>query len=65
MTVLCAPIDGMLRGLTHDGVPVARKTKVIEVDPRGAQAPVSGIAERPRRIARGVLEAIQTWQRRP
>ena len=64
-TVLCAPIDGMLRGLTHDGVPVARKTKVIEVDPRGAKASVSGIGERPRRIARGVLEAIQTWQLRP
>jgi xanthine dehydrogenase accessory factor len=59
---LCAPIDGMLRGLTHDGVPVARKSKVIEVDPRGAQAQISGIPERPRRIARGVLQAIKTWE---
>jgi xanthine dehydrogenase accessory factor len=61
--VLCAPIAGMLRGLTHDDVPVQRKTKVIEVDPRGARAPISGIAERPNRIARGVLEAIQSRQR--
>ena len=30
---LRAPISGILRGLTHDGVPVAKKTKVIEVDP--------------------------------
>jgi xanthine dehydrogenase accessory factor len=59
---LCAPIDGILRGLTHDGAPVARKSKVIEVDPRVAQAQISGIAERPRRIAQGVLEAIKTWE---
>jgi xanthine dehydrogenase accessory factor len=58
---LYAPIDGILRGLTHDNISVARKTKVIEVDPRGAQAQISGIAERPGRIAKGVLEAIKTW----
>ena len=58
---LLAPIDGMLRGLTHDNVPVAKRAKVIEVDPRGAQAPIAGIAERPGRIARGVLTAVQTW----
>jgi xanthine dehydrogenase accessory factor len=58
---LHAPIDGMLRGLTHDIVPVAKKTKVIEVDPRGAQAQIAGIAERPLCIAQGVLEAIKTW----
>jgi xanthine dehydrogenase accessory factor len=59
---LHAPIDGILRGLTHDGVPVARKTKVIEVDPRGAKAQIGGIGERPGRIARGVLEAVKTWE---
>jgi xanthine dehydrogenase accessory factor len=50
----------MLRGLTHDSVPVAKKAKVIEVDPRGAKAQIAGIAERPLRIAQGVLEAINT-----
>jgi xanthine dehydrogenase accessory factor len=59
---LHAPIDGVLRGLTRDGVPVARKAKIIEVDPRGEQAMISGIAERPARIARGVLEAVRTWE---
>jgi xanthine dehydrogenase accessory factor len=59
---LLAPIDGILRGLTHDSVPVVRKTKVIEVAPRGAQAQITGIAERPKRIAQGVLEAIRTWE---
>jgi xanthine dehydrogenase accessory factor len=59
---LRAPIDGILRGLTHDSVPVTRKAKVIEVDPRGPQAQISGIPERPRRIAQGVLKAVKTWE---
>jgi xanthine dehydrogenase accessory factor len=56
---LHAPIDGILRGLTHDSVQVTQRTKVIEVDPRGEQAKITGIAERPGRIAAGVLEAIK------
>ncbi|MBN1570211.1 MAG: hypothetical protein JXA73_20385 [Acidobacteria bacterium] len=56
---LHAPISGIIRGLTHDGVPVALKAKVIEVDPRGEPSKITGIAERPRRIALGVLEAIR------
>ncbi|MFO7584539.1 MAG: hypothetical protein R6W69_07400 [Anaerolineales bacterium] len=56
---LTAPLDGVLRGLTRDGVLVAVKTKVIEVDPRGESAQVSGIAERPAKIAEGVLRAVR------
>jgi xanthine dehydrogenase accessory factor len=56
---LLAPLNGVLRGLTHDSVPVAVGTKVIEVDPRGSTAIVSGIGERPGRIAGGVLQAIE------
>lgn len=59
---LFAPVTGFLRGLTHDGVPVTHKTKVIEVDPRTHDAQVSGIAERPARIAKGVVIAIQNWE---
>jgi xanthine dehydrogenase accessory factor len=62
---LRAPLDGVLRGLTHDGVPVAIGTKVVEVDPRGRLEEVRGIGERPRRIAEGVLSAIRTWERQP
>jgi len=58
---LLAPISGTLRGLTRDGIPVAPKTKVIEVDPREMGAQVYGIGERPAHIAQGVLEAIQIW----
>jgi len=59
---LCAPIDGILRGLTHDGIPVSRKTKVIEVDPRGKPSLICGIGERPGRIAQGVLKAVRMWE---
>jgi len=44
-------------------VPVAVRTKVIEVDPRGRVSAVHGIAERPRRIANGVLAAIRSWHK--
>jgi xanthine dehydrogenase accessory factor len=64
-TTLTAPLDGVLRGVTRDGVPVASRTKVIEVDPRGADAEVRGISERPCRIADGVLKAIREWDDRP
>lgn len=56
---LSAPIRGVLRGLTRDGVFVFQQTKVIEIDPRVENAQVSGIAERPARIAEGVLQALQ------
>jgi xanthine dehydrogenase accessory factor len=58
---LAAPLDGILRGLTHDGAPVARGLKVVEVDPRGDVAAVVGLGVRPVRIAEGVLAAISGW----
>jgi len=61
-TQLFAPITGTLRGLTHTDVPVALKTKVIEIDPRIENAQVTGIAERPARIAQGVLQAVQVLE---
>lgn len=57
-TALVAPMTGVLRGLTRDGVPVAAGTKVIEVDPRSAPILI-GIGERPGRIAAGVLRALR------
>ena len=61
-TSLLAPIAGVLRGLTHDNVPVTAKTKVVEVDPRTQDAQISGIGGRPARIAEGVFTAIQNWE---
>lgn len=62
-TPLHAPIAGILRGLTHDAAPVSIKAKVIEIDPRIENAQVTGIADRPARIAEGVLKAIQDWEK--
>lgn len=59
---LTAPISGVLRGITHDDVPVEQNTKVIEIDPRGEQVQISGIGERPAHIAEGVQTAIQSWE---
>lgn len=58
---LAAPLSGLIRGLTHDGVEVEAGTKVIEVDPRLEGAQIAGIGQRPGRIAQGVLEAVQNW----
>ena len=54
-----AKVSGIIRGITKDGITVAQGTKIAEVDPRGQEEFVSGIAERPRTIAQGVLEAIR------
>lgn len=59
---LHAPNAGVLRGLTHNGVPVTLKTKVVEIDPRGEKAQISGIGERQAKIAEGVLSAIRAWK---
>jgi xanthine dehydrogenase accessory factor len=62
--VLRAPLAGRLRGLTHTGVTVEHGTKVIEIDPRGEDADIFGIGERPRRIAEGVLAALRPERRK-
>jgi xanthine dehydrogenase accessory factor len=56
---IAAPISGMIRGLTRDGVPVAKDAKVLEIDPRGTNAVVTGLGERQSLIAEGVLHAIE------
>lgn len=56
--VFHAHFSGALRGLVRDGAMVNPGAKIIEIDPRGDTAQVRGIAERPRRIAEGVLSAL-------
>ncbi|MGE3711375.1 MAG: hypothetical protein AB7G35_17090 [Hyphomicrobiaceae bacterium] len=55
---LFAPLAGIIRGLTHSGVPVSVAAKVIEIDPRGDPSAAFGLGERPKRIAEGVCRAI-------
>jgi xanthine dehydrogenase accessory factor len=58
-------VSGIIRGITKIGVPVKMGTKVVDVDPRGKEELITGIGERPRRIAEGVLEALQQWKKGP
>lgn len=58
-TPLAAPLTGVLRGLTRDGVPVAPGARVIEVDPRGWDAVYSGIGERAFKLAESVLTVFE------
>ena len=59
---ISAPLAGVIRGLTRDGVRVSPGTKVIEIAPRVDMPNVEGIGERPARIAEGVHEAIRLWR---
>jgi xanthine dehydrogenase accessory factor len=59
-----APFDGIVRGVTHDGVPVEAGNKIAEIDPRPGEVKLSGIDERPRRIAEAVATIVaQAWSR--
>lgn len=53
-----APFDGIVRGMTHDGVPVEAGNKIAEIDPRPGEVRLSGIDERPRRIAEAVAAIV-------
>jgi len=57
--LILAPLSGCLRGITHDGATVGKGSKIIEVDPRGDARSAHGLGERPRRIAEGVLKAVE------
>ena len=56
-----APISGMLRGLLHDGVMVAKGLKSGDVDPRDTRESCWLISDKALAIGGGVLEAILTF----
>jgi xanthine dehydrogenase accessory factor len=53
-----APFDGILRGIVRDGTEVPAGVKLLEIDPRGRSASVTGIDGHARIIARAVTKAI-------
>ena len=53
-----AKIDGMIRGLVHDGVQVALNRKIGDVDPRGEAAYCRTVSDKARVLGGAVLEAI-------
>ena len=53
-----AKIDGVLRGLIHDGITVKAGQKIGDIDPRGQVDYCNTISDKGRTISGGVLEAI-------
>ncbi|ABD89839.1 xanthine dehydrogenase [Rhodopseudomonas palustris] len=60
-----ASIDGVLRGLVRDSTLVPAGVKLLEIDPRGANAVWTGTDERGRDIAKATLTAIRLRALRP
>lgn len=57
-TPVVAAISGVVRGLLRDGTPVTPKTKLADVDPRGAIAYCGEVSDKALSVGGGVLEAI-------
>jgi len=53
-----AQIDGILRGLLHDGIQAEERMKVGDIDPRGKREHCFTISDKARAVAGGVLEGI-------
>jgi xanthine dehydrogenase accessory factor len=51
-------LDGLLRGLLHDGLEVRSGEKIADVDPRGDQVDVHTLSDKSRAVGGGVLEAV-------
>ena len=53
-----AGLDGVLRGLVHDGLFVTAGLKIGDVDPRAERAHCFSISDKSLAVGGGVLEAI-------
>jgi xanthine dehydrogenase accessory factor len=52
-----AEVEGIIRGLIHDGVFVTEELKIGDIDPTGDSSRISEVSEKANAIAGGVLEA--------
>lgn len=57
-TPVLATIDGMIRGLLHDGLSVPERFKISDIDPRGEQADFRTCSDKARALSGSVLEAV-------
>jgi xanthine dehydrogenase accessory factor len=57
-TPVQSKIDGLLRGLIHDGAHVKKDLKIGDIDPSCDKARVYQVSEKANAIAGGVLEAV-------
>ena len=56
--VIHAPISGVLRGISHHLANINTNQKIVELDPLG-KTQIYGLGERPLKIAKGVIQALQ------
>ena len=57
-----APVEGVLRGLLHDGCPVRTGLKIAEIDPSTMPTNCVTISAKSRCVSGSVLEAILMWE---
>ncbi len=53
-----AKIDGMIRGLLHDGISVPEHFKIADIDPRGEKADFRTCSDKARSLGGAVLQAV-------
>ncbi|WP_137285682.1 selenium-dependent molybdenum cofactor biosynthesis protein YqeB [Halorussus salinisoli] len=51
-------IDGLVRGLVHDGIDVSEEAKLGDIDPRGESVDHTNVSDKALCLGGGVLEAI-------
>ena len=56
-----ATIDGMIRGMLHDGITVTEGFKIADIDPRGKDAEYRTPSDKARAIAGAVLEVVDSY----
>ena len=55
---ITALIDGIVRGMLHDGIVVTDNMKCGDIDPRAEQSHCFSISDKSRAIGGGALEAV-------
>lgn len=58
-----SPMDGVLRGLLHDGCPVKAGLKIAEIDPSTQPDNCFTISAKSRCVSGSVLEVILAWEK--
>lgn len=61
--VIKTKIDGVLRGVLHDGLKVAANTKIADVDPRGEVGYCFTVSDKSWAVGGGALEAVMYLRR--
>ncbi|MBR1582496.1 MAG: EF2563 family selenium-dependent molybdenum hydroxylase system protein [Spirochaetales bacterium] len=56
-----ASLDGMVRGLLHDGLEVPEHFKIADIDPRGERADYLTCSDKARALSGSVLEAVMHY----